>query len=1167
MIFSQNKLSGRRSFLLAAPIVFLLIIFLTLKFYVPYKIKDYINDNPQWQGNNIKVGRIDYSLVSGFSFSNLKISKPKNKEDEYIKLNAANLDINFLSSILNLKAVIELIEIDKIEGTFSQQFINELSNQQTSDEIARDKDEQQIGIVLREIIVKSIDIDYERESKFKLADLILRLGDLQKLSDVSVRSNLEIFEKNFSIQSKINRRESAISAEVKLQTPALQILGSDNTSIPALNINSTINVDTKDEKSSRALVNIYEEKELIGKADFNINYIKKDNTVIINNSLFEIFNLIKLNLSGEISSLLDDPVFDISGNAEEVNIEILSSPFTDKHGIKLGGNLVKNDITITGSIKDSLVINNQMIFSSFAYKQGNNELVVNGLNLDVEGLLNSNKNNIVNIKASSKNFADGKIDLQCRLELKEQGHKIDGRLSASNIDLGKTSFVNKNIAGSILNLNTSFDGSAETLNLFTDLSAKDVSIKISDTQTLNISGLNSSKKILNTVSIASSSDNKNNVDIKLNDLEYKNLDYSGFKINKGKFNADVKDLLNYRKYNLRLSGEVLQNTLLNLILNSIEITAKADRDKSEDITGGIVSSSGSYKDYELADLRSDFTIGSSDLSFSDIKFAWKDKGSAHIREVNLPIQQNIPFPSVVNLKNGTFISNDKSYRLSTISLDLNKQAEDVWTGDINIQQADLYSVKFSKLRSLVSYNPKGYRLNTISGSLFGGKLTGFLSSQNNNLMFKISLKNPNIEGKENVLTAKKLNLSYQGKFINNEGSLPAGAGNLTVSNLFVEDYEEESKLNINLDIESQSETLSVKNGLISNSNSDVLLKFSSETEKPFSENRMLSYKTEKMNLAGIKNFLNPYLPPVIRFGEISGDLDIALTASNFPEDSTVLGYIDFKNINFKGDPFGTYLNIENLDGRLNLSRDETELKSINEVISRHTKNFKQAYKYTKSISRSDESNVNIKRLDYGFFTLENIRLLMNVVKNNLTIKELSTSAFGGKVTSSGVYNIGKSKKKAGKFYFLFNDISLKKITDSIPGTEGYISGRFNGLVSLVQKERRTSMLDGLFNFWTVKSSKEKKVVGKAFLERLGARERLLLGSSKNYDKGRLYGYINNGVITFNELEISNKTLGLKDLNIKVHNKRNSISVAHLLSVIRETARRAGTGSLDLQFQN
>ncbi|NIP30636.1 MAG: hypothetical protein GTO02_12060, partial [Candidatus Dadabacteria bacterium] len=63
----------------------------------------------------------------------------------------------------------------------------------------------------------------------------------------------------------------------------------------------------------------------------------------------------------------------------------------------------------------------------------------------------------------------------------------------------------------------------------------------------------------------------------------------------------------------------------------------------------------------------------------------------------------------------------------------------------------------------------------------------------------------------------------------------------------------------------------------------------------------MKYKTEEMNLVEIKKFLNPYLPPIIRFGELSGGMDIELSASNFPQDSTVSGFIDFKNINIKGD--------------------------------------------------------------------------------------------------------------------------------------------------------------------------------------------------------------------------------------------------------------------------
>ena len=55
------------------------------------------------------------------------------------------------------------------------------------------------------------------------------------------------------------------------------------------------------------------------------------------------------------------------------------------------------------------------------------------------------------------------------------------------------------------------------------------------------------------------------------------------------------------------------------------------------------------------------------------------------------------------------------------------------------------------------------------------------------------------------------------------------------------------------------------------------------------------------------------------------------------------------------------------------------------------------------------------------------------------------------------------------------------------------------------------------------------------------------------------------MITFRELHISNTFLGIRDLLIQVDRKRNSISVAHLLSVIRETARRAG--GVKIEFEN
>ncbi len=76
------------------------------------------------------------------------------------------------------------------------------------------------------------------------------------------------------------------------------------------------------------------------------------------------------------------------------------------------------------------------------------------------------------------------------------------------------------------------------------------------------------------------------------------------------------------------------------------------------------------------------------------------------------------------------------------------------------------------------------------------------------------------------------------------------------------------------------------------------------------------------------------------------------------------------------------------------------------------------------------------------------------------------------------------------------------------------------------------------------------------MDKLGARERMLIGSTRSYDKGLISGYINNGIMTFKEIDISNSTLGWKNLSIQVDKKMNSISISHFLSVIRELARRS-----------
>ncbi len=149
---------------------------------------------------------------------------------------------------------------------------------------------------------------------------------------------------------------------------------------------------------------------------------------------------------------------------------------------------------------------------------------------------------------------------------------------------------------------------------------------------------------------------------------------------------------------------------------------------------------------------------------------------------------------------------------------------------------------------------------------------------------------------------------------------------------------------------------------------------------------------------------------------------------------------------------------------------------------------------------------------------------------------------------------------------LFKEVSLKNITDSISSLKDYITGRVNGFLWLNGRGREAGAINSLFYCWSVRSKDEERKIGKALLKQLGVRERIFLRSFRKYDRGELYGYVREGKITFKRLDISHSILGIRDLSIKVDEKKNSISVPHFLSVIRETARRAVKGELRFEFK-
>ena len=142
---------------------------------------------------------------------------------------------------------------------------------------------------------------------------------------------------------------------------------------------------------------------------------------------------------------------------------------------------------------------------------------------------------------------------------------------------------------------------------------------------------------------------------------------------------------------------------------------------------------------------------------------------------------------------------------------------------------------------------------------------------------------------------------------------------------------------------------------------------------------------------------------------------------------------------------------------------------------------------------------------------------------------------------------------------------VRSISDSLPSMEGYITGLIDGLLWFSVGNSYTT-INGPFAFWARDGRNEKRTIGRALLEKIGAKGRFFTGSSRRYDKGEIAGYIKDGFITFKKLIISNRILGYTDLKIKVDDRQNSITVKHLFSVIRELARRASRGDVEIDYQ-
>ncbi len=276
------------------------------------------------------------------------------------------------------------------------------------------------------------------------------------------------------------------------------------------------------------------------------------------------------------------------------------------------------------------------------------------------------------------------------------------------------------------------------------------------------------------------------------------------------------------------------------------------------------------------------------------------------------------------------------------------------------------------------------------------------------------------------------------------------------------------------------------------------------------------------------------------------------------------GELSLKGSSFSGQYGGALLTVEDVEGTINIQDKVSSDNPLAQLMGEHLKLSKSIFqKFLKTFNESklqeeDLDFLSIKKVEYGILKFENVEVALEVDTQKINIRRLLSKLFRGSFYGAGLveFNQGQSTYD---FSLLFNEISLEGISERVSPGQEYITGRVNGLVWLTAEGTDLNTIDGPFKFWSKSSSKEQRRIGAALLAKMGARERLILGSSRSYDNGNISGYINDGLITFREFEISNSVLGFRNLTIQADAIRNSITISQLISTVRELARRSESG--------
>jgi len=1170
---SFNWLRNQKYFLFSITIIviiFAISLILLSELYIPAKLTGYIEKFSDENGYEIEIDDLNFGIISGLKVNKLRFYVPQGSKNPLITVQRLILKPAILSSLFNRGLVVKELLIDKPRVSLTENGFNDIKNlrNQLKREDEPEKEDDKSFVYIGHVEVNEAEIKLGAGKSLSIDKLLLKIEDvtLHTQGILNLGGSITAYNNQADFHGTLKTSSDATSGELYINLAELKIDNLTNVfRIPdRLSASSEIKFKFAREIDLRGLVDVMSDErdadspsELFAKLNYSLSYDKRSDNLSIDSLNLNMGKLLRSSFDGTIEKLATDGLLKIRGNARASELSRITTFFPGISNYQLSGDIEAGDIELTGSWnRNNISLDGTFNLSGVNVKSVENSFEIVGLksNLIFKSFFSGNR------------FGDLSVngDFTLTKVLTETGE-------LENIN-GDLEFITNNPIkeGSLL------------------FSLNDLRVKVGHKDSLIISNVRTTNPLKIQFSSMSSElvDNdqkrrhKSDIIFENKGLAYKDLSFKGFVVESG----EINDLMIRRegdsKWDLKLiaTGSNIYDTDGNMKLSDIQLEMQRDDTGKSLFWGSLEIADGDYNRVKVSKILTTYRILDDSIKLSDIEIALDEVGELKIKTLEIiKGEEGDKFPNQIEFSEGNFKAIHNGVEFKGIRGDFilfhGSNKDSSWDGKVFVDEVNNRSQAASDISLHVNSSPDGIRINELKCRILGGELSGNLLIDTNKSLPAISssfmIEGANFSSNNVTIRLGKMGFDFNGDL--QGGSMPNGTGELRFAKVRIEREGGVSTVDGKVVIQASDETLVFGDGFINNEKGDEI-KFSGQLENYLEKNRRLLIDFHNVSLAATKRILWPLLPETLRMINVDGEINLDLEVDSFmTDDSSWIGELSFVNSSFSGDLSGTPISVTGLNGIIKLKEDIKSENPLAALMGKHLKLDKKLFNRFKAALYSEESGnaenfINIDEIKYGFLRLNDIKCDFVVGDEELNLKRCGTKLYGGGFFVTGIYEFDENE---GRFNFssLFEDISLKEISNSVPSIQDYITGRINGLVWVNGQSKELDRIDGLFQFWSFRSKGESRSIGKAFLEKLGAKSRFFLGSRRNYDKGEIAGYIKDGVMSFTEFEISNRVLGYNNLSIRVDQRRNTISIAHLLSVIREISKRASEGSLQIEFGN